>query len=73
MMTSLDDKSNGEFYVAPVYNYLISEGKRVGTYNIGMEGQGMFGLGIPEDLAFFQNYPEIQKKLCQNGLLRGVI
>lgn len=73
MMISLDDKSNGEFYVAPVYNYLISEGKRVGTYNIGMEGQGMFGLGIPEDLAFFQNHPEIQKKLCQNGLLRGVI
>jgi NDP-sugar pyrophosphorylase family protein len=44
---------NGEFYVAPVYNELIQEGARIGTYSIGAVDDRMHGLGTPEDLAAF--------------------
>lgn len=54
---------NGEFYVAPVYNELIRMGKRVGTYDIGSVGEGMFGLGIPEDLNAFIQHPVSQMVL----------
>ena len=48
---------NGEFYVAPVYNELISSGQIIGYYNIGSVGAGMYGLGIPDDLNLFINSP----------------
>ncbi len=48
---------NNEFYVAPVYNELIGEGARVGIYNVGSEGAGMYGLGIPSDLDQFLSNP----------------
>jgi dTDP-glucose pyrophosphorylase len=44
---------NNEFYVAPVYNELIEEGARIAIYNVGREGAGMYGLGIPSDLQQF--------------------
>lgn len=44
---------NNEFYVAPVYNELIEEGARIAVYNVGQEGAGMYGLGIPSDLDRF--------------------
>ncbi len=44
---------NNEFYVAPVYNELIALGRRIVVYNVGREGAGMYGLGIPEDLDRF--------------------
>jgi len=44
---------NGEFYVAPAYNQLIQEGCRIGYFNIGREGAGMYGLGTPTDLDTF--------------------
>ena len=44
---------NNEFYVAPVYNELIEDGARVAVYNVGREGAGMYGLGIPSDLDKF--------------------
>lgn len=44
---------NGEFYVAPAYNQLIREGYKIGHYNVGKEGDGMYGLGTPADLDKF--------------------
>ncbi len=44
---------NNEFYVAPVYNEMIERGARIGVYDIGAEGSGMYGLGIPTDLDLF--------------------
>lgn len=44
---------NNEFYVAPVYNEMIEDAKRIVYHNIGQEGDGMYGLGIPEDLNKF--------------------
>jgi dTDP-glucose pyrophosphorylase len=56
-MISADDRVNGEFYVAPTYNYLIDVGKRIGFFNVGSEGSGMHGLGIPQDLRLFLAHP----------------
>ena len=48
---------NNEFYVAPTYNQLIAEGARIAIYNVGSEGAGMYGLGIPSDLDQFLARP----------------
>ena len=45
---------NNEFYVAPCYNQLIEEGAKIMTMKTGREYDGMYGLGIPEDLEFFK-------------------
>ncbi len=52
-MIKEDIRVNNEFYVCPVYNYLIKDGKSIATYKIGKEYDGMYGLGIPSDLEFF--------------------
>jgi dTDP-glucose pyrophosphorylase len=52
-MIAQDLRVNGEFYVAPVYNELIADGARVAIHNVGREGAGMYGLGIPSDLEQF--------------------
>ncbi len=44
---------NNEFYTCPCYNYLIQQQKRIGTFSIGAENNGMYGLGIPADLNNF--------------------
>jgi dTDP-glucose pyrophosphorylase len=56
-MIAADLRVNNEFYVAPVYEQLIANGARVGIYNIGSEGAGMYGLGIPADLNLFEFLP----------------
>ena len=56
-----DIRTNGEFYVAPAYNELINQGMRVGIFNIGSEFEGMYGLGIPEDLKKFLKHPLSEK------------
>ena len=50
-MISKDIKTNNEFYVAPVFNEMISSGKKILTYPIAE----MRGLGTPEDLKQFIN------------------
>ena len=52
-MIARDLRVKGEFYVAPTYNQLIGEGKRLVAYNVGREGAGMYGLGTPVDLQCF--------------------
>jgi dTDP-glucose pyrophosphorylase len=52
-MIARDLRVNNEFYVAPVYNELIGDGARIAIYNVGSEGAGMYGLGIPSDLEQF--------------------
>ena len=42
---------NNEFYVCPVFNQAIADGKRIRTYHI----KKMWGLGIPEDLNEYLN------------------
>lgn len=52
-MINQNFRVNNEFYVAPIYNYLIARKNKIGIYNIGSEFDGMYGLGIPSDLEKF--------------------
>jgi dTDP-glucose pyrophosphorylase len=55
-MIEENNRSKGEFYVAPVYQYLIDKGEHVGLYNIGKDQVSMYGLGTPEDLDLFLRF-----------------
>jgi NDP-sugar pyrophosphorylase family protein len=52
-MIAMNQRVNGEFYVAPVYNIMIEQGARIQPYHVGTLGVGMHGLGTPEDLNAF--------------------
>ena len=60
-MIAKNFRVNGEFYVAPTYNEMIRDGKKLIVYNIGKEANGMYGLGIPADLKLFESL-EVAKK-----------
>lgn len=50
-MIEKEIKTNGEFYVCPVFNEAISDGLKIKPYHIDK----MWGLGTPEDLEVFLN------------------
>ena len=52
-MIEKDIRTNNEFYVCPVYNEGIEDGKKIKTYHIDKEQ--MWGMGTPEDLKRFLN------------------
>jgi HAD superfamily hydrolase (TIGR01509 family) len=52
-MIEKDIRTNNEFYVCPVYNQSIEDGKKIKTYHIDKEQ--MWGMGTPEDLKRFLN------------------
>lgn len=56
-MIAANERVANEFYVAPVYNQLIRTGERIGIHNIGRVGDGMYGLGTPNDLNAFLGLP----------------
>lgn len=45
-MIASNDRTNGEFYLAPTYNYAITSGAEVRTFSVDR----MHGVGTPEDL-----------------------
>lgn len=52
-MINKNIRVHNEFYVCPVFNEAIKEGKKINIY----QTEAMWGLGTPEDLAFFlENY-----------------
>jgi HAD superfamily hydrolase (TIGR01509 family) len=52
-MIDKDIRVNGEFYVCPVFNQAIGDGKEIRTFDIPK----MWGLGTPEDLKeYLENY-----------------
>lgn len=67
-MIAENARVNGEFYVAPVYNELIKEGRKVAICNIGSDSKGMYGLGIPSDLELFNKLAVSRKAVafCEN-------
>lgn len=48
-MIASDKRVNNEFYVAPVYNEAIEDGKKIKAYHV----KEMWGIGTPEDLDVF--------------------
>ena len=52
-MIEKDIRVNGEFYVCPVFNEAVDDGKEIRTFNV----EKMWGLGTPEDLKYYlENY-----------------
>ena len=52
-MIEKDIRVNNEFYVCPVFNQAIKDGKQIRTFDIPK----MWGLGTPEDLTYYlENY-----------------
>ena len=57
MIEAKDTAPNGEFYVGPTYNYLISGGKNIAIYHIANCQHN--AVGVPEDLEkFLRRYYE---------------
>jgi len=54
---------NNEFYVAPAYDQLIQEGRKIVVHNVGKEDAGMYGLGIPAELERFLRNPTSRKSV----------
>jgi hypothetical protein len=50
-MIKNNTRYNNEFYVCPVFNEAIKDGKKIKTFDI----EKMWGLGTPEDLSIFLN------------------
>ena len=44
---------NNEFYVCPVFNEAIQDGKKIKVFKI--DSSKMWGLGTPEDLVYYLN------------------
>jgi dTDP-glucose pyrophosphorylase len=54
-MIADDDRApNGEFYIAPSYNYMIKKGLQIGIYHIPIEQH--HAVGVPIDLERFLKY-----------------
>ena len=53
-MIEANFRTNGEFYVCPVFNMAINDGKKIKAYHV----DEMWGLGTPEDLQYFLDHKE---------------
>jgi HAD superfamily hydrolase (TIGR01509 family) len=54
-MISKNIRVNNEFYICPIFNEAIQDGKKIKAFEV----QTMYGLGVPEDLEYFlKNYNE---------------
>ena len=63
-MIAKNERSNGEFYVAPVYTYMYEQDDaKIGIFNVGKEADGMYGLGTPADLDLFKSLPVYDKAI----------
>jgi dTDP-glucose pyrophosphorylase len=52
-MKSVGDRTNGEYYLAPAYNYIVKDGGSVRVMELGSLSQAVFGLGVPSDFEEF--------------------
>ena len=50
-MIEANDRVNNEFYVAPVYNYAVADGKHIVTTKV----DNIYQMGTPEDLQSYLN------------------
>tara|TARA_R110000824_G_scaffold125429_6_gene284549 strand:+ start:517 stop:1884 length:1368 start_codon:yes stop_codon:yes gene_type:complete len=53
-MIDSNTRVNNEFYVCPVFNEAINDGKKIKTFHF----DGMWGIGTPEDLDYFNKFHE---------------
>jgi NDP-sugar pyrophosphorylase family protein len=60
MISENDRAPNGEFYIAPSYNYMIRRGLTVGIYHI--PNQQHHAVGVPIDLEKFIQYDKAKNR-----------
>ena len=60
-MRSANDRTNGELYVAPTYNYLIMKNLKIKAKNLGPTNTVMHGLGTPIDYENFVNLKNLTR------------
>ena len=58
MIAANDRATNGEFYIAPTYNYMIKSKLKVGIHHIPNEQH--HAVGVPLDLERFLQYEKTQ-------------
>ena len=56
-MMDAGDTVNGEFYIAPAYNFIVADGGRVAIEDLGPINEVMYGMGIPHDYEEFLRSP----------------
>ena len=71
-MVENNDRTNGEFYVAPSYNYLINAGIQVQTEFVGNLEDNVHGLGTVEDLLTFLENPMLEEYLVHVKKTLGI-
>ncbi len=57
-----NERANNEFYVAPVYNYLISKGMNISTYNIDRKQRHDLGTEEKLNAYVYENLQKMGKK-----------
>lgn len=57
-MIAANDRTKGEFYICPCFNYLIKDGGKVYNYPVAQ----MVGCGTPEDLNYFNQFQQDRVK-----------
>lgn len=60
MIEAQDRAPNGEFYIGPTYNYMVSNKQRVGIYHI--PNQMHHPVGVPDDLNRYLDYEKNKTK-----------
>ncbi|CAN2170690.1 RfbA dTDP-glucose pyrophosphorylase [Candidatus Nanopelagicaceae bacterium] len=73
VMISNNDRTNGEFYVAPTYNYLIQKGITVETEHVGNVEDSVHGLGTVDDLLIFLENPQLKNYLTNVQSSLGIL
>jgi dTDP-glucose pyrophosphorylase len=58
-MDAANDRTNGELYVGPTYNYLSGKTK---AFHLGANQNKFFGLGTPDDYELFRSRFEINNR-----------
>jgi nucleotidyl transferase len=61
-MIAKNARVNNEFYVAPAYNEMISDGLKIVYHDVG---EKMYGLGVPADLEVFLS-SEVSRRVFKN-------
>lgn len=57
LMEAANDRTNGELYVAPMFNYIAHFGETASILNLGPNGKTFHGLGTPDDYQDFLKSP----------------
>lgn len=69
-MKNSNDRTNDEFYVAPVYNYLPGQTK-TRVIQVGGFGTTMFGLGVPDDYRHFLKHGPVETAVRKTNKIFG--